>query len=339
MTMVASATETNTKRLKASDGASIPVDSNTSQAHVLDEEQIEHLKLKQEDLALSLQIRQIKDEILKQKQLLRCLKKANGTYVPNSDNKNSLERNDNCGNSDKPVQLTERKARLKARRLAKKTAIAKANGELNRSSKSVKYCTEQFKPPPFSVPICANVLEFDFKALGEATQFDVIMMDPPWQLATAAPTRGVALGYHQLCDKSIMDMNVKCLSSNGWLFLWVINNRFDVGLQMMENWGYKYVDSLDWVKQTKNRRLAKSHGYYLQHGKETCLVGFKGEKKHNYNNEIVTDIIFAKRRGQSQKPEEIYHTIEKLVPNGNFLEIFARRNNLHDYWVSIGNEL
>ncbi len=29
-------------------------------------------------------------------------------------------------------------------------------------------------------------------------QFDVIMMDPPWQLATANPTRGVALGYSQV---------------------------------------------------------------------------------------------------------------------------------------------
>ena len=26
-------------------------------------------------------------------------------------------------------------------------------------------------------------------------QFDVIVMDPPWQLASATPTRGVALGY------------------------------------------------------------------------------------------------------------------------------------------------
>jgi mRNA (2'-O-methyladenosine-N6-)-methyltransferase len=45
------------------------------------------------------------------------------------------------------------------------------------------------------------------------------------------------------------------------------------------------------------------------------------------------------RRGQSQKPEEIYEVAEQLVPNGHFLEIFARRNNLHDGWVSIGNEL
>ena len=36
-----------------------------------------------------------------------------------------------------------------------------------------------------------------------------------------------------------------------------------------------FVDDITWVKQTVNRRMAKGHGYYLQHAKETCLVGKK----------------------------------------------------------------
>ena len=31
--------------------------------------------------------------------------------------------------------------------------------------------------------------------------------------------------------------------------------------------------------------------------------------------------------------------IERLVPGGSYLEIFGRRNNLRDYWVTVGNEL
>jgi N6-adenosine-specific RNA methylase IME4 len=38
----------------------------------------------------------------------------------------------------------------------------------------------------------------------------------------------------------------------------------------------RLVDEVVWVKMTVNRRLAKSHGYYLQHAKEVCLVGKKG---------------------------------------------------------------
>lgn len=34
----------------------------------------------------------------------------------------------------------------------------------------------------------------------------------------------------------------------------------------------RLVDEVVWVKMTVNRRMAKSHGYYLQHAKEVCLV-------------------------------------------------------------------
>jgi len=49
--------------------------------------------------------------------------------------------------------------------------------------------------PPHCVPIHANVTTYNWDALAAAAQFDVIMMDPPWALATANPSRGVSLGY------------------------------------------------------------------------------------------------------------------------------------------------
>ena len=106
----------------------------------------------------------------------------------------------------------------------------------------------------------------------------------------------------------------------------------------MEHFGYKLVDEIAWVKQTVNGKIAKGHGYYLQHAKETCLIGVKGKPKNSIYN-IETDVIFSQRRGQSQKPEEIYNIAEALSPNGYYLEIFGRRNNLHNGWVTIGNEL
>ncbi len=57
--------------------------------------------------------------------------------------------------------------------------------------------------PPHCVPIHANVTTYNWDALAAAAQFDVIMMDPPWALATANPTRGVSLGYRSVpcCDE------------------------------------------------------------------------------------------------------------------------------------------
>ena len=48
----------------------------------------------------------------------------------------------------------------------------------------------EWQVPPHCVPIHSNVTTYKWSSLYQATQFDVIMMDPPWQLATANPTRG-----------------------------------------------------------------------------------------------------------------------------------------------------
>ncbi len=33
-----------------------------------------------------------------------------------------------------------------------------------------------------------------------------------------------------------------------------------------------FVDEIAWVKCNRSKRMAKSHGFYLQHSKETCFV-------------------------------------------------------------------
>lgn len=91
--------------------------------------------------------------------------------------------------------------------------------------------------PAHCIPIPADVTTFNWTRLANATQFDVIMLDPPWQLASANPSRGVALGYSQLQDKQIADLPIPALLQNGFVFLWVINAKYRVGLDMLERWG------------------------------------------------------------------------------------------------------
>lgn len=103
--------------------------------------------------------------------------------------------------------------------------------------------------PLGSRPIRADIRKFDFKSFittehsispsGNGGFFDVILMDPPWQLAGQAPSRGVSLLYDQLHDKLIEDMEVEVLQRDGLVFIWVINNKFVRALDMMEKWGYK----------------------------------------------------------------------------------------------------
>ena len=211
---------------------------------------------------------------------------------------------------------------------------------------------EKWTIPPDCVPINADVLTFDFASLGKSVSFDVIMMDPPWYLATNSCTRGVHISYSSLSDSEILAIPLHQLQQNGFLFLWTINNKYTKAIEMMQAWGYEFIDEIVWVKSTVNRRLAKGHGYFLQHAKESCLVGKKGQLRMGsganedddssgggYCTSVGTDVIVTERRGQSQKPEEIYELVEKLVPSRKYLEIFGRRNNLRNGWITIGNEL
>jgi mRNA (2'-O-methyladenosine-N6-)-methyltransferase len=88
-------------------------------------------------------------------------------------------------------------------------------------------------------------------------------MDPPWMLSSANPTRGVAIAYDTLTDQKIMDLPFEKLQENGFLFIWVINNKYRFALRLFKKHGYKLVDQLVWVKQTINGKINKGHGYYL----------------------------------------------------------------------------
>jgi mRNA (2'-O-methyladenosine-N6-)-methyltransferase len=70
------------------------------------------------------------------------------------------------------------------------------------------------------------------------------LADPPWQLATHAPTRGVAIAYQQLPDVCIEEIPIPKLSKNGFIFIWVINNKYAKAFELMEKWGYKYASLL-----------------------------------------------------------------------------------------------
>ena len=94
--------------------------------------------------------------------------------------------------------------------------------------------------------------------------------------------------------------------------MWIINAKYRLALELLKHWGYDLIDEVVWVKQTVNRRLAKSHGYYLQHAKETCLVAKIGSTPKHFTPG-GSDVIWSERRGQSQKPEEIYELIVRNI--------------------------
>ena len=110
----------------------------------------------------------------------------------------------------------------------------------------------------YCIPLSVNVVGYDFDKLVEAQlkhangrMFDVITIDPPWQLSSANPTRGVAIAYSTLSDTQILDKVVlpfMKLQTDGFLMVWVINAKYRLALELFEENQYTMVDELTWVK-------------------------------------------------------------------------------------------
>ena len=75
----------------------------------------------------------------------------------------------------------------------------------------------------------------------------------------------------------------------------------------------------------------------LNHSKEHCLVGIKGNPK--IKQFIDCDVIVSEVRETSRKPDEIYYLIDRMFPGGNNLEIFGRPHNCRNGWLTLGNQL
>lgn len=197
--------------------------------------------------------------------------------------------------------------------------------------------------------INCDVNYFNFKYLVSRTgPFDVIMMDPPWRIKGGQKNDSqfmfannrFCLEYDTMSNDQIALLDIGVLSKKGFMFLWILGNQINMACEMLNRWGYDLVDLIIWVK-TKRGKVYLSHGYYLMHSYEICLVGYKCPPGQHveYFSKVSNNLIFAEVRSKSQKPEEIYEIIEMMMPGSRKLEIFARNNNLRQGWFSLGNQL
>lgn len=171
---------------------------------------------------------------------------------------------------------------------------------------------------------------FDTSVLGK---FAVVMADPPWDIHMELP-------YGTLSDDEMRQLGVPNLQDEGLLFLWVTGRAMELGRECMALWGYEYIDELVWVKTNQLQRIIRTGrtGHWLNHGKEHCLVGMKGNPK-NLNRGLDCDVIVSEVRDTSHKPDEIYGIIERLSPGTRKIELFGRAHNVQPNWITLGNQV
>ncbi|XP_052816907.1 N6-adenosine-methyltransferase subunit METTL3-like isoform X2 [Mya arenaria] len=170
----------------------------------------------------------------------------------------------------------------------------------------------------------------DMKVLGKCA---VIMADPPWDIHMELP-------YGTMSDDEMRKMPVPKMQDDGYMFLWVTGRAMELGRECLELWGYKRIDEIIWVKTNQLQRIIRTGrtGHWLNHGKEHCLVGVKGNPK-GVNKGLDCDVIVAEVRATSHKPDEIYGIIERLSPGTRKVELFGRPHNVQPNWITLGNQL
>lgn len=170
----------------------------------------------------------------------------------------------------------------------------------------------------------------DMTALGK---FAVIMADPPWDIHMELP-------YGTMSDDEMRQLGIPQLQDEGLIFLWVTGRAMELGRECLKLWGYERVDEIIWVKTNQLQRIIRTGrtGHWLNHGKEHCLVGMKGNPQ-DLNRGLDSDVIVAEVRATSHKPDEIYGMIERLSPGTRKIELFGRPHNIQPNWITLGNQV
>jgi N6-adenosine-specific RNA methylase IME4 len=157
--------------------------------------------------------------------------------------------------------------------------------------------------------------------------YTAILADPPWTFVTrSGKGKGRSAEQHYPC-MTIEDIKrlpvAHAAGRHAALFLWITDPHLKLGLKVMEAWGFEYKTvAFTWGKlNKKSPGFFTGMGYWTRANPEMCLFGTRGAPKRLHKD--VRQLIIAKRREHSRKPDEQYSRIERLVP-GPYLELFGR---------------
>lgn len=183
--------------------------------------------------------------------------------------------------------------------------------------------------------------------------YKVVVADPPWPFddKLPGPKRGAESHYRVLKVPDIArflatDVREKISERSAILFLWCVPAMAREALQVCEGWGFAPKSEIVWVKVGKGvthpavvggAGLAFGMGRYVRMTHERCIIAARGKALHLIQDHAVRSVFFAEVGRHSEKPEVFFDLVEKLVPGGPYLELFARRRR--PGWTCLGNEL
>lgn len=172
-------------------------------------------------------------------------------------------------------------------------------------------------------------------------KFSLIVADNPWMfsdhLIMSSTKRGAASHYPTIAAEDLCKLEVKdIIADNAILALWCPSSMLENGLTVGRYWGFdKFSTIWTWVKRNPSGLLAFGMGHTFRGSTEHALIFRRGKKimpkEHRRNVYIGPPLNY------SQKPEALQDDLDVMYPEGERLELFARR--WRDGWDTTGLEL
>ena len=125
-------------------------------------------------------------------------------------------------------------------------------------------------------------------------------------------------------------------AKDAFLFLWIPPRSNPVVEPLIEAWGFHFSGlGFSWPKlNKKSPGWWMGGGYGTRHNIELCWLGRRGKPKRMSKG--VRELIVARRREYSRKPDEQYERIEQLCA-GPYVELFARQR--WPGWYAFGDQV
>jgi len=191
--------------------------------------------------------------------------------------------------------------------------------------------------------VTMRTIDDDIRDWIDANQrFGSILIDPPWRFKNltgkVGPEHKRLYRYPTMSFGEIAALPIGNLAaSKSHLYLWSPNALLLEALSTMRAWGFEYKTNIVWYKVRKDGGPdGRGVGFYFRNVTELLLFGVKGSLRTLKPGRTQVNIVVARKREHSRKPEEIYDLIERCSP-GPYLELFAR--DRVPGWVQWGNEV
>jgi len=172
------------------------------------------------------------------------------------------------------------------------------------------------------------------------SHFGVILADPPWTWK-AYSDKGLAKSPQRHYGCMSLD-DIKALpvagmaAPNAMCVMWATSPMMPQALATLAAWGFTFKTMGAWHKRSSTgAKDAFGTGYIFRSAAEFYIVGTRGHPKPAVKN--VRNLITAPVREHSRKPDQMRSDLERMFPDANRIELFARQ--VAPGWTAWGNQV